>query len=207
MPTRPSLRAIVAVDPDVLVAQVAAPCRGLGAPIPGGASAQVDEYRRLLGPEDELGLLLVERDPRPVRADLDVAARALEGEMHLRGIEGRGRIAEGAEHAAPIRVGAEEGRLDQARGDDRFRESLRLSLVGSAGDHTLDELGGSLAVAGYHPGHLGVQVVESLREGAEVGTALRYRLVAGHAVGEDDDHVVRARVAVHAHPIEAPPDA
>ena len=91
-------------------------------------------------------------------------------------------------------------RLEPATARARSRA---IAASGAPGDADLDELRRALAVLGDLARELDAQRLERLDERRELGRALVDERVAGQAVGEREDGVVRAHVAVDGEHVEA----
>ena len=92
--------AVIAVDLDVIVGQVAAPGGG-GV----GAVAQGDQDLDLLLQEDLLAPLLGEEDAGAVFADGDHALVGAEADADLADVHIRAGVADGAEDSSPVGIG------------------------------------------------------------------------------------------------------
>ena len=107
------------------------------------------------------------------------------------------------QHAAPVRVGPEDRRLDEGRPGHGPRELARHARLGRAGDAHLDELRRAVAVLGDLTRELDAERLERLDERVELGRALLDGRVRREAVGQREDGVVGAHVAVDRDHLEA----
>ena len=112
------------------------------------------------------------------------------------GVHRHAGIANGTDDAAPVRISTEERRLDKRALGDAHADRLSVSKGLRARDVDRQELRRALAIVGDLLGELLAELVERFLGDGVVFVLLGDRRIAGSAVGHDDDHVVRAHVAV-----------
>ena len=116
--------------------------------------------------------------------------------------EGGLGVAHGAQHPAPVGVGAEHGRLHQGGGHHRLGQTLGALLAPGARHFAGDQLAGPLAVSGDGPGQMAADVVQRCLKGLVALVLPLNQLVARHAVGQHYAGVVGGGVPVHGDPVE-----
>ena len=114
----------------------------------------------------------------------------------------RTRIADGRQDASPVRIAPEPARLRQGALRDRARGSGRVLLAPRALHRDRDELRRALAVRRHLPRQRNADGFQCFTEGVKVLAALRDRLVAGLAAGQQEDRVVRRLVPVDDEAVE-----
>ena len=124
-----------------------------------------------------------------------------QGDFFLDG--GGAAAAQGHHQAAPVGVGAIDCRLDQVAAGDGFGGQAGVGVAARAVHLHGDEAGGALAVAGQHPGQAGADLMQGIVEGGGVGGTVVNDGIAGAPVGEGEESVVGAAVAVHGEHIES----
>src|SRR5215472_18941568 len=165
----PVLRRVVGIYVDVFGREVAAP--GLGPPLP-----QAERGR-------DLDLRLFERPSHCFQVDLDPGAcgeHRQPGDADCEPVDGhlRAAVAEGTYDAAPVRVGAVDGRLDQAAGGNCSCRYAGLPVVGSAGHPDGYQLGRPLPVASDLAGQLARDLQDRLLQRLGLRAARLQRRVA-----------------------------
>src|SRR5699024_2004016 len=181
------LARVLGVDLDVGVGQVGGPDGGLAV-----AAGEVDLDVDVLTREVHLAGV---RGSGGVDADVV----AVEGHSDLRRVHGYRGHADGGEHAAPVRVGAEHRALEEVVATDDAGGGLGLLVGGGAGDGDRDLLGHALGVALQLAGEVQADLVD---RAGEIGGV---RLHTGGTVGEHDEGVVGGGGAVHVDAVEGDP--
>ena len=151
--------------------------------------------------EHLLGQLLAEVGAEAVLHDHHLAGGALQDAVGLGGVHVRSGVAGGGHDAAPVGVLAEQGGLEQGGAGDGPGHQLGVLLGGQAVGLHDHQMGGALAVGGDAAGHIHADHVQNLGEGGLVRLSLHGH--AGGAVGQQEQGVVGAGVAVHGHHVEA----
>ena len=121
---------------------------------------------------------------------------AAEPERHFCGFDVLAGIAGGADDAAPVGVFAIERGFHQRRSGDRATDDFGLLFAGGACNADRDELGGAFTIAGDLFGQVDARLGERFLK------FLARRLDARGAVGEDEQRVVGAGVAVDGDAVE-----
>ncbi len=112
-------------------------------------------------------------------------------------------ITGGGHDAAPVGVGAEDRRLDQGAVGDRHPDLSGLAVAAQPVHVNRDQLRRALGVGGDGLCQFGAHVGDGPAIGGQVVALERVRLpAAGLAVGEDEQRVVGAGVALDAHAVE-----
>src|SRR5699024_5927451 len=181
------LARVLGVDLDVGVGQVGGPDGGLTV-----AAGEVDL---------DVDVLTREVNLAGVRGSggVDADVVAVEGHSDLCRVHGYRGHADGGEHAAPVRVGAEHRALEEVVATDDAGGGLGLLVGGGAGDGDRDLLGHALGVALQLAGEVQADLVD---RAGELGGV---RPHTGGTVGEHDEGVVGGGGAVHVDAVEGDP--
>src|SRR6266542_430263 len=118
----------------------------------------------------------------------------------------RRAVAERVDDAAPVRVAAVPARFDERAVGHRAGRGVGVREGSRAGDADGDKAGSAFSVADDHSGQFETDMIQG---GLEEAEAVRFRIadcglrISGEAVGQHEDGVVGAHVAVDGDAIEA----
>ncbi len=118
-------------------------------------------------------------------------------------VEADAGVAGGVGQASPVGVGAVPGGFDEEGVADGAGDFFGVGFGLAAFDDEFDEFGHFFAVADDLFGERVTDFVDGFAEGLEQGGG-GFRGEAGAAVGEEQDGIVRAHVAVDGDPVEGP---
>ena len=111
-------------------------------------------------------------------------------------------VTNGVNNASPVRIVAVPGALDQLRIGNSLRDLLGVRFGSGVDDLERDELGNAFAIADDGFGELVHNKAESVFENLTLFASASNCFVAGGTVGEDQDGVVGAGVAIDGDAIE-----
>ena len=111
-------------------------------------------------------------------------------------------VSDGAEDPAPVCVGTEDGRLDQAGTDNALGHGSCRCLGGCSRHTAGKEFRGALAIGSDFLTEIQSQGPESPAKDIEVISLRDYFRILRQTVGHDDDHVVGGSVPVDADHVE-----
>ena len=117
-------------------------------------------------------------------------------------IDGGAGVPDGAEDPAPVGIAARPGRLDQERIADGAGDAVGVLAGLRSDDINGHELGCAFAVPHDAPGQVEAEGGHGLLESGCVAIHGLQRRVAGGAIGEEQDRVVGAPVAIDGYAIE-----